>query len=89
MTPLAPVLIGALGIFGLGVGLLVGRMPELETYFFPPIMWPLGAALAFDLMIRPAVAAGRLPDLTMTERAIGVVGGGVVYQLVRWYLPGL
>jgi hypothetical protein len=35
------------------------------------------------------VAAGRLPDLTMTERAIGVVAGGVAYQLVRWLLPSL
>jgi len=89
MTPLAPVFIGALGVFGLGVGLLVSRMPELENFFLPPIMWSLGAALAFDLVTRPAVAAGRLPDLTMTERAIGVVVGGVVYQLARWYLPGL
>ncbi len=89
MTPLAPVLIGALGIFGLGVGLLVGRMPELDGFMFPPVMWPLGAALVFDLVTRPMIAAGRLPDLTMTERAIGVVAGGVAYQLVRWLLPSL
>jgi hypothetical protein len=87
MNRTATSFLAGLVVFGGAVGVLVAHRPALEGFVVPPFWWPLFAALVFDLATRPAVAAGRMPEMPMNMRALGVVAGALTYQAVRWLLP--
>ncbi len=67
--------------------LVTARAPHLETLMIPPFWWPLFVALAFELMLRPKIISGDLPDTTVSVRAIAVVGGAITYQALRFIVP--
>jgi hypothetical protein len=79
--------VAALALSGAVIALVVNRNPSLEGALFPPFFWPLGVALLYDVASRPLVHQGRLPELPMQARFIGVIAGAIVYQLVRIVLP--
>jgi hypothetical protein len=86
MNRYAPLIVGALVVFGALVGVYVSRNPGMADLVVPPFWWPLFAMLALDLATRPAVMAGRLADLSMAYRAIAVIAGALAYQVVRMLL---
>ena len=79
----AVVVVGSGAVFAL----ISARNPELEHFMVPPFWWPLFVALAFELAIRPKINAGELPDTPMGLRAGAVIGGAVLYQVLRWMMP--
>ena len=70
-------------LVGAFIGLVVANDPSLAKAALPPIVWPLGAALLFDLGVMHLAAAGRVPPLTMMARVAGFVAAGLVYVAVR------
>lgn len=85
---LTAIFIAALAVSGAVIALIVNRNPSLAGALFPPFFWPLGLALLYDVASRPLVHQGKLPELPMQARFIGVIAGAIVYQLVRTVLPG-
>ena len=81
------VFIAALALSGAVIAFIVGRNPSLEQALVPPFWWPLGLALLFDVASRPLIHQGKLPELPMQARFIGVIAGAIVYQLTRMALP--
>ncbi|WP_293867858.1 hypothetical protein [uncultured Alsobacter sp.] len=81
------VFVAALALSGAVVAFIVSRNPSLEQSAFPPFFWPLGLALLFDIASRPLIHQGKLPELPMQARFIGVIAGAIVYQLTRMVLP--
>jgi hypothetical protein len=57
---------------GLGTAMLVTRNPALDAGFLPPLVWPLGVSLAFDLAT-VALRGGGPPPLPMPVRIAGTV----------------
>ena len=70
-------------LVGVFIGLVVANDPGLANAALPPIVWPLAAALLFDLGVMHLAAAGRVPPLSMGARVAGFVGAGLVYMAVR------
>ena len=63
---------------GLGTGLVLAFAPHLLPLPTPILTVPLLAALAADLALMPAARAGWITPITINDRAIGVIGGGVI-----------
>jgi L-asparaginase II len=63
---------------GLATAAYVTRNPAVQEAFLPPILWPLGAALAFDI-ITTLLRGGGMPPLAMPVRAAGVVLAMALY----------
>jgi len=80
----AAVVVGSGAVFAL----VSARFPDLEHAMIPPFWWPLFVALAFELAIRPKISTGELPETPMGLRAGAVIGGAVLYQVLRWMTPG-
>jgi hypothetical protein len=72
----------AMLLAGVGTAWLVSRDPSLNDAALPPIVWPIGAAFAFDLA-SVALKGGGMPPLAMPLRAIGVVGAMVLVALLQ------
>ena len=70
-------------LVGTFIGLVVANDPSLARSSIPPIVWPLAAALLFDLGVMPLAAAGRVPPLSMSARVAGFLGAGLVYLAVN------
>lgn len=77
-TQTGRVFIAGLWAIGLLGGVAIAKAPEMIPLPTPFLTLPLLAALAADLGIRPAIRAGRIAPLTMNDRAIGVLGAGVL-----------
>ena len=71
-------LIPALWAVGFGTGLTLAFAPHLLPLPTPILTVPLLCALAADLLLMPAASAGRIQPITMNDRAIGVIGAGVI-----------
>jgi hypothetical protein len=69
-------------LVGAFIGLVVANDPSLARAPVPPIVWPLAAALLFDLGVMHLSAAGRVPPLSMGARVAGFVAAGLVYMAV-------
>lgn len=67
---------------GTGIAAHVTRHPALNDAGIPPIVWPIGAAFAFDL-VTVAVRGGGMPPLAMPVRAVGVIGAMVLVALLQ------
>jgi hypothetical protein len=67
---------------GSGVAAYVTRYPAMNDAGIPPIVWPIGAAFAFDL-VTVAIRGGGMPPLAMPIRAIGVIGAMVLVILLQ------
>lgn len=70
--------IAGLWAVGLGTGLALARAPESLPLPTPALTVPLVAALLADLALMPAMRAGRIGPVTMTDRALGVIGAGLI-----------
>lgn len=66
---------------GFGVAAIAGRNPALESGTFPPIIWPVGAALVFDI-VTTLLRGGGMPPLAMPIRAAGVVLAMALYAML-------
>lgn len=75
------VFIGLMLACGVGLAALVSRNPALAASDFPPIIWPLGAALVFDL-VTTVLRGSVLPPLKMPVRAAGVFLAMALYALL-------
>ena len=67
---------------GIGMAAYVTRNPALNDAGIPPIVWPIGVALAFDLAT-VAFKGGGMPPLAMPVRAVGVIGAMALYTLLQ------
>ena len=70
--------VGGLLLFGVVAGLLVASSPALRNLPIPALIWPLIVALVADLALMPLVRDGRVHPITMEQRAIGVIGSGLI-----------
>ncbi|PSC05682.1 hypothetical protein SLNSH_06795 [Alsobacter soli] len=89
MNRFSIIFVAGLALFGLLQGLAFARWPHLEDAVVPSFLWPLLASLAVDVAIRPAVAAGKLPDLRTETRFAGLVAAVFVFMATRWVIPSL
>jgi hypothetical protein len=78
VTRTGQVFIGIVWAIGLVTGLVLAREPDALPVPTPAILVPLAVGLLVDLAVRPAAERGRMPPLTMNERATGVIGGAFV-----------
>jgi hypothetical protein len=67
---------------GVGTAWLVGRDPALNEAGIPPIVWPIGAAFAFDL-VTVALRGGGMPPLAMPIRAAGVIAAMALVAILQ------
>jgi hypothetical protein len=82
MTMTARLFIGGLWALGLLTGLVLVRAPDLIPLPTPALSVPLIAALLVDLAIGPLVRAGRAEPLSMTHRAIAVIGAATIGTII-------
>lgn len=66
---------------GIGIAAYITRNPALNDAAIPPIVWPVGVALAFDLAT-VAIKGGGRPPLAMPVRAVGVIGAMALYTML-------
>lgn len=66
----------------IAVGLVVASRPDLSAAILPPIIWPLGASLLFDVIVMQLAARGRAEPLTMPVRLVGVLGAAMIVLLI-------
>lgn len=79
MTGTGRLFVLALWAVGLATGLVLARAPDtLALLPSPALTVPLAVALVADLALRPAAASGRIAPLTMNDRAIAVIGAGLL-----------
>jgi hypothetical protein len=67
---------------GCGIAAYVTRNPAINDAGIPPIVWPIGAAFAFDL-VTVAIRGGGMPPLAMPLRAIGVIASMVLVAVLQ------
>ncbi|KAA2235854.1 hypothetical protein [Salinarimonas soli] len=79
--------VAALLVFGLASGLAIASTPGLRDGPVPPLIWIVAFALVVDLALMPLARAGRIGPITMNERAVGVIGAGIVQTLIAGALP--
>jgi len=72
----------AMLVSGVVIGLIASGNPALREAAVPPVTWPLGLSLLFDLVIGQAVVRGKAEPLTMNDRAIGVIGAGLIISII-------
>ncbi len=70
--------IGGMLAFGVVAGLVIAHVPGARDWPIPVFVWPLILALLVDLVLMPQAQAGRISPITMTERAMGVIGSALV-----------
>ena len=68
--------------FGLLAGLVVANVPALRDGPLPTIVWPIIVGLVVDLVLQSLVRQGRVAPLTMNERAIGIIGAGLIITVI-------
>jgi hypothetical protein len=73
------IFIGLMVVSGVVVFFITRQWPALRDFPVPPIIWPLGVSLIFDIVTMPRVAQGRLPPLDMQVRVLGVLAGALTY----------
>lgn len=83
MTRTDVLFIAGLLAVGLAAGLVLARVPGSIPLPSPALLVPLAIGLAADLLLAPAIRAGRLPPLSMNARAIGVIGGALVATVIE------
>ena len=66
-------------VSGVVVFAITRHLPGLRDFPVPPVIWPLGVSLVFDIFTMPRVAEGRLPPLDMQVRVLGVLAGALTY----------
>jgi hypothetical protein len=82
MSSIGRLFIAGLWLVGLGAGLVLIRAPDLPLPV-PALTIPLAAALLIDLALMvPALRSGRLGQITMQDRAIGVIGASLIAIVV-------
>lgn len=79
--------VGGLWAFGLASAFAVAGSPGLRDGVFPSFAWPLLVSLAADLALMPLARRGAVEPLTVNERALGVIGAGLVHTLALMALP--
>jgi len=78
---LGRIFIAGMLAFGLLAGLVIAGVPALRDGPVPTIVWPVLAGLAVDLALH-AFGRGRVAPLTMNERAIGIIGSGIITTVI-------
>ncbi len=74
--------IAGLWAFGAVSALAVARVPALGALPVPGLLLPLALSLLVDIATMPLVRQGRLEALTINDRAIGVIGAGLLHTLI-------
>jgi len=80
--------IAGLWAFGVLTGVAAAVSPSFRDLPVPALVWPLAASLVVDLALMPLAQAGRIAPLTFNERAIAVVGAGLLQIVVGIALQG-
>jgi hypothetical protein len=65
--------------FGLASAVAVARVPALAALPVPGLLLPLALSLLVDLATMPLVREGRLPPLSINDRAVAVIGAGLLH----------
>ena len=68
--------------FGLVAGLVLANQPAWREGPVPSVVWAILFGLALDLVIQWRAAQGRAVPLTMNERAIGIIGAGLIITVI-------
>jgi hypothetical protein len=68
--------------FGLVAGLVLANQPAWRDGPVPSVVWAILFGLALDLVIQWRAAQGRAVPLTMNERAIGIIGAGLIITVI-------
>lgn len=68
--------------FGLVAGLVLASQPAWRDAPVPSVVWAIVFGLALDLLIQWRAAQGRAVPLTMNERAIGIIGAGLIITVI-------
>jgi hypothetical protein len=69
-------------VFGVVVGLVTANVPAVRAWAVPVFVWPLILSFVVDLVLMPRAKAGQVSPLTMTERAIGVIGSALIITVI-------
>lgn len=80
LSPLDVLFLALMAAAGIGLAFAVSRNPGLEQSAIPPIIWPIGAALLFDIVT--GAMRGGAPPLAMPIRATGVIAAMALYVLL-------
>ncbi len=67
--------------FGLVAGLVLAAAPAARDVM-PVLIWPLLVSFIVDLVLMRRAQAGQTVPITMTQRAVAVVGSSLVILLV-------
>jgi hypothetical protein len=78
MTATGRWFIAILWVSGLLSGIGIAKAPGLFPLPSPHLSVPLIVSLLIDLALQPLARSGRIPPLTMNQRAIAVIGAGVI-----------
>ena len=79
--PTGRLFIAVMLAFGLVVGLVLANQPAWRDGPVPSVVWAIVFGLALDLFIQWRAARGQAVPLTMNERAIGIIGAGLIITL--------
>jgi hypothetical protein len=60
-------------VAGIVIGLVVAQRPAWQEAMVPPAAWPFAVSLLLELILAQA---------TMGERAIGVIGAGLIVTIL-------
>jgi hypothetical protein len=64
--------------FGLVAGLVLAYRPAWRDGPVPGVVWAILFGFALDLLIQWHAARGQAVPLTINERAIGIIGAGLI-----------
>lgn len=81
------IFVGLMIVSGVAAFFVTRQWPGLRDFPVPPIIWPLGVSLVFDIATMPRVAEGRLPPLDMQVRVLGVLAGALTYAGLSALFP--
>ncbi|HEV2558008.1 MAG TPA: hypothetical protein VGU45_05230 [Microvirga sp.] len=68
--------------FGVVAGLVIAQVPAVRNSPIPVFVWPLVASFLVDLALMPRAQAGQISPITMTERAVAVVGSAIIILVI-------
>ena len=69
-------------VAGIVIGLVVAQRPAWQEAMVPPAAWPFAVSLLLELILAQSVSRGQAEPLTMGERAIGVIGAGLIVTIL-------
>jgi hypothetical protein len=69
-------------VSGIAIGLVVAQRPAWQETIVPPAAWPFAISLLLELILAQAVSRGQAEPLTMGERAVGVIGAGIIVTVI-------